>query len=247
MNPIRETWQSADGQHRILWGDCLEILPTLDTSEVAAVLADPPYGIGEARRNHQSRGWHPGRKVRTNSPGPTGTDYGKSDWDDKPADRQIIDRLSGGKYKAIIWGGNFFHLPPSSCWLVWDKENGTSDFADCELAWTNLSCAVRKFRWRWCGMIQEQQDKRRAEKRLHPTQKPLPLIEWCLSFLPPGLILDPFAGSCTVAVACARTGRRSISIEIEERYFRIGIERMEREAARFPLLTPRSVQKELTL
>lgn len=220
--PVRESWTSADGQHRILWGDCLEILPTLDTSEVAAVLADPPYGIGD-------------RLVKG---GGTGGAYsgmigsGAEKWDVKPP-KEFLDRLLTVGRHQIIWGGNFFELPPCEKPLCWDKiRPNQKNASEWEYAWTSLTGRAEKFDY--CGnagFILK-------TPRVHPTQKPLPLMEWCLEFLPPGLILDPFAGSCTVAVACARTGRRSISIETEERYFRIGIERMEREAARHPLLEP---------
>ena len=224
MTPIRETWTSADRQHRILWGDCLEILPTLDTSEVAAVLADPPYGLGD---KWNGDGWK--------------TDFGRlwdkgtPEWDRKPAVEAVAGCLKI-TCKHIIWGGNYYWLPPTNAWLIWDKMQKHSG-SECEMAWSDLDQPVRKF------PLSRVEAYCHREYKEHPNQKPLPLIEWCLSFLPPGLILDPFAGSCTVAVACARTGRKSVSIEIEEKYFRIGIERMEREAKRHPLLEQQPLQQ----
>jgi site-specific DNA-methyltransferase (adenine-specific) len=236
MNPIREEWISRDGQHRILWGDCLEILPTLDTSEVAAVLADPPYGMdndNDYSRFTEGPNGHGAATTRT---------YPPTVGDDEPFDPTPFM----GFDRVILWGANHFasRLPVGTT-LVWIKrfDGGYGSFlSDAEVGWMKGGHGV------YCHRDTSMYS--RPEKRQHQNEKPVGLLRWCLDKLktqPGDLILDPFAGSCTVAVACARTGRRSISIEIEERYFRIGIERMEREAARFPLLTPRSVQKELTL
>ena len=110
----------------------------------------------------------------------------------------------------IIFGGNYYadYLPPSSCWIVWDKLNGDSDFADCELAWTSFKTAVRKIQYRWNGMLQG--DMKHKEKRVHPCQKPLPVMEWIIEKYTnkDAIILDCFAGSCTTAVACHRLGRK---------------------------------------
>jgi site-specific DNA-methyltransferase (adenine-specific)/modification methylase len=234
MGPIKEEWTSADGQHRILWGDCIEILPTLDTSEVAAVLADPPYGIAFA---HGGGGGCLAESTRfaQEAIAGDGADFDPSPWLAFPS--------------VVLWGANHYadKLPPCARWLVWDKRDGmkSNDQADCELAWTNAPNPARLFSHKWNGMIRDGEEA--MVPRCHPMQKPVRLMRWCLSFLPPGMVLDPFAGSCTVAVACARTGRRSISIEIEERYFRIGIERMEREAARTPLFESQLRQAELPL
>lgn len=225
-NPIREEWTSADGQHRILWGDCLEILPTLDTSEVAAVLADPPYGMNYDTDLSGFNGWG-GKGHKCEPIIGDDTQFDPSPW------------LAIGK-KHVFWGAQYFchRLPQVGGWLVFNKRGDGKPseicFGDAELAWCDAMQSVRMYSQIWHGVSRWS-----TEGRLHPTQKPVALMIWCLSFLPPGLILDPYAGSCTVAVACARTGRRSISIEIEERYFRIGIERMEREAARHPLLEPK--------
>jgi site-specific DNA-methyltransferase (adenine-specific)/modification methylase len=125
------------GNATLYHGDCIEILPTLP--KVDAVVTDPPYGIGESSKNHQSRNRVIGGKPIIS------TDYGHSDWDDRPASlEQISSTIAAAKF-ATIWGGNYFGLPAASKWLVWDKEN-SGDFADCELAWTNLPgtlCAGR--------------------------------------------------------------------------------------------------------
>jgi site-specific DNA-methyltransferase (adenine-specific)/modification methylase len=125
----------------------------------------------------------------------------------------------------VVFGGNFYAMPPSSCWLVWDKENGASDFADAELAWTNLPKATRLKRWMWNGMLRAGGEDRGD----HPTQKPIKVMEWALTLLPePRLtILDPFMGSGTTGVACANLGRHFIGIERERKYFDAACELIE--------------------
>lgn len=115
-------------------------------------------------------------------------------------------------------------FPPTSCWLVWDKQNGGNDFADCELAWTNLDKAVRRIYWRWNGMIRKGDDIRE-----HPTQKPLGVMQWCLSHLPieTKTILDPFMGSGTTGLACIKAAKKFIGIERDEKYFSIACRRIE--------------------
>lgn len=201
------------GDCTLYLGDCLQILPTLhDNYDTTALLTDPPYGIGISKRG----------VLGSERLAPV-TDYGKSDWDNTPAsESQISSCRMRAKYQ-IIFGGNYFVLPPSPCWLVWDKQN-TGDYADCELAWTNLQKAVRRIYWRWNGMIRKGDDVRQ-----HPTQKPEGVMKWCIEQLPDTCttILDPFMGSGTTGVACAKMGRKFIGIEIEPKYFDIACKRIE--------------------
>ena len=198
------------GNARLALGDCRKLLPTIGA--VDCVLTDPPYGIGENSRKVASRG---GLALPKN--------YGAFDWDREPAPFEVIWAAVQSAKAAIVFGGNYFPFPPATGWLVWDKRNGSNDFADCELAWTNLPMAVRKIDWLWNGMIRKGDDVRE-----HPTQKPVGVIEWCLGFVPNArTILDPFMGSGTTGVACARLGRRFIGIEIEPRYFDIACRRIE--------------------
>ena len=199
----------ADGIELYL-GDCRDILPTL--GKVDAVVTDPPYGIGESSKKVASRG---------NLAMPI--DYGEFDWDEEPSPIWVIDILRDISRWQIIFGGNYYHLPPTSCWLVWDKRNGTNDFADCELAWTNLRKAVRRIDWLWNGMIRKGYD-----IRVHPTQKPLGVMSWVLEQLPSdvSLICDPFMGSGTTGVAAVKIGRKFIGIEKDPGYFDIACKRI---------------------
>jgi site-specific DNA-methyltransferase (adenine-specific)/modification methylase len=200
------------GNATLYCGDCVDILPALE--KVDAVVTDPPYGIGEARKNNASRG-----KLAV------AKDYGVSDWDDKPISKDVIDLMFNVSDWQIIFGGNYFELPPTKCWLVWDKENGATDFADAELAWTNLNKAVRLKRYMWNGMLRANKEPRGD----HPTQKPIGIMEWCISHLPDTSqrILDPFMGSGTTGVACMNLQKQFIGIERERKYFDISCKRIE--------------------
>ena len=216
MNIKQETRDAAErveviGGAVLLQGDCLDILPALD--KVDAVVTDPPYGIGEAAGANKSRG-----KLAV------ARDYGSSDWDDKPIDAELMQMVRGAGRWQIIFGGNYYSCPPAKCWLVWDKMNGASDFADCELAWTNLPKAVRLIQYRWNGMLRQNNEPRGD----HPTQKPIGVMRWCIDHLPnTEAILDPFMGSGTTGVAAVQMGRKFIGIEREPKYFDIACNRIE--------------------
>ena len=196
----------------IYHGDCREILPQLDV-KVDLVLTDPPYGRDEIK-NNPSRG-----KLAVSK------DYGIGEWDKKPADRALLNMIIARAKHSIIFGGNYFGLPPSSCWLVWDKDNQGNDFADCELAWTNFDSAVRKYTWRWNGMLQQAGSPK--DYRCHPTQKPGGLFGLIIADYSKenDLILDPFLGSGTTCYCAKKLNRYSIGIEMEEKYCEIAAKR----------------------
>lgn len=215
--------------------DCRQVLPFLP--KVDLLLTDPPYGLDQGLKRKrggsvatvQKTGLLAG-KVRT-----AFTDYGDdSEWDSSPPPAWLFDALRELTTHQIIFGGNYYALPPTSCWLVWDKDNGETDFADCELAWTNLKKAVRMLRYRWNGMLQEPGCKR--EIRLHPTQKPEAVIRWALTHAPDGCsVLDPFMGSGTTLVAAKRLGRKAIGIERERKYCDVAVERLAQSALPFSM------------
>lgn len=206
-----------DIENTIINADCMDILKELPDKCIDLVLTDPPYGIGEAKKNNASRG-----KLAI------AKDYGKKDWDNSIPSKEIFNEIFRVSKNQIIFGGNYFveYLTNSSCWLVWDKNNGANDFADCELAWTNFKSAVRKYRWTWNGMLQE--DMKNKDIRIHPTQKPLKLFEMILRDYSNenDLILDCFSGSGTTAVACHNLKRRFICIEKDKDYYEKSVERL---------------------
>jgi DNA modification methylase len=219
-------YYEADGIS-IFHGDCAVIAPTLGAFDL--LCTDPPYGIGEAR-NERGGKRHGAAVVASR-------DYGSSDWDDAPPSQALIDSCRAMARHQCIFGGNYFALPPSRCWLVWDKENGENDYADCELAWTNYARAVRRKRHQWHGMIRVGH-----EERFHPTQKPLAVMSWAIDLCPvaPSTVFDPFVGSGTTLVAAKLSGRRAVGIEREERYCEIAAKRcaMTREQGVLALGAP---------
>ena len=195
-------------------GDCREIVPQLGRFDL--LLTDPPYGIGVDRTMAKQGGTQYGKAAAAKR------HYEASGWDDATPPRWLLDMLRDHAEKSIVWGGNYFELPPARGWLVWDKMNGDIAFADCELAWTSLDIAVRKREHLWNGMLRAGK-----EERCHPTQKPLALMNWCISLAGDvQTILDPFAGSGTTGRAAKDMGRKCVMIERNEKYCEIAARRM---------------------
>ena len=195
----------------IYHGDCREILPGL--AKVDLVLTDPPYGIDAGNTVFGKAG-----------------QYIKGNWD-LDTQQGAIDAAIGAAGNSAVFGGNYYRLPPSPCWLVWDKLTaGVTTFADAELVWTNYPGAVRIIRHLWSGPYQK-----KREKRFHPTQKPLDVVAWILGLCPgePKTILDPFMGSGTTLRAAKDLGRKAIGIEIEEKYCEIAAKRLSQEVFSF--------------
>ena len=200
-------------------GDCKEIVPQLGKFDL--LLTDPPYGIG--RENGMGGGGVAGLCKRY----PSKYD-GK--WD-RERPENISELLQYAK-RHIIWGGNYFAdiLPNGKKWLIWDKQQTMPSYSDAELAWTSLDGASVKI-FRYCGNGLMAKEK----NRVHPTQKPLSLITWCIELsdksnkTPVQTILDPFAGSGTTGRAAKDLGRKCTLIEREEKYCEIIVKRMQQE------------------
>jgi len=200
--------------------DCLDFMKKLPDDYFDLIITDPPYGI---KRNKLNMGKGGGVAKHI--------DYGDYKWDDEiPSSAHFFEMLRISK-NQIIFGGNYMteYLPPSSCWIVWDKDNGNTDFADCELAWCSFDTAVRKFKYKWSGMLQENMSWK--EKRLHPTQKPVALGRWILEkFANKGdRIFDPFAGSGSFLVACKQLRFEYVGCEINKSYVDIAIQRLSQK------------------
>ena len=204
----------------IYHGDCREILPELGRFDL--LLTDPPYGIKAGAKGKVGGGGIPafgGKFVPAR-------DYGTHSWDDSPIDQELIDSAVAMCKQAIIWGGNYYAMPPSPSWLVWDKRNGANYFADCELAWSNLGCAVRKIEHLWHGMLRKDN-----EERFHPTQKPLGVMSWCISLSKTaGSVLDPFMGSGTTLLAAKLHGLTAVGIEMSEKYCEVAAMRLSQDS-----------------
>ena len=215
--------------------DCRFVLPMLRGAD--AVVTDPPYGINIGARASVGSGTKaiPARR------------FALAGWDKQPIAPELMDMVREAAPWQIIFGGNYYAMPPSSCWLVWDKLN-TGDFADCELAWTNLKKAVRRIQYRWNGFVRQNNEPRGD----HPTQKPIGVMKWCIGHLPveARTILDPFMGSGTTGVAAVMMGRKFIGIERDKAFFDIACRRID-EAYAQPRLdlvdAPAAMQNKLEL
>lgn len=197
--------------NKIHLGDCLDFMRELPDKCVDLVLTDPPYGIG-ASGKHMRNGTSKLKKEYY-------TDDKK--WDEFVPDKSYFDEISRISKNQIIWGGNYFSLPPSRCFYVWDKTIHGNSYADCELAWTSYD---RVARIKSINMVEASLD-----GRVHPTQKPLKLFKWCLAQakLEKGTVLDCFSGSGTTALACHDLGLDFICIEKDPDYHAASVKRLE--------------------
>ena len=209
--------------------DCMEYMKTLPDKCFDLVIADPPYGIKEDGLKNHSR-----------SKLAKAQEYAPKDWDKQAMPKEFFDEIIRVSKNQIIWGANHFisRIPyDSPCWIVWDKDNGNNDFADCELAWTSFKTAVRRFKYRWAGMLQE--NMKNKERRIHPCQKPVALYAWLLQhFIPQGgVIFDPMMGSQSSRIAAHRLGFDYVGCELNKEYFDKGCERFKQETSQLSLFT----------
>jgi DNA modification methylase len=198
MNPV------TIGRATLYLGDCRDILPTLP--KVDAVVTDPPYGIADVWKGGKGHGW-----------GKADADKGlRNEWDESTPSAETMALVLAAGSEIIIWGGNYFDLPTSRCWFVWNKPERNFTLAEAELAWTNRDNVVRVY------------DGPRSESdRIHPTQKPVALMKWCVEKTKGSTVLDPYMGSGTTGVAAVQMGRNFIGIEREPKYFDIACKRIE--------------------
>jgi DNA modification methylase len=207
-NTMTDPWTRKEviGDCTLYLGDCLEVMPAL--GKVDAVVTDPPYGIGFSS---QPTRWQRANGMRRNG------------WDDV-APHVAVTHIVAAATESIIWGGNYFALPPSRGWLIWSKSGNAPSMADAEMAWTSRDMNTRVFN----KSVKSASLEKNLQTAPHPTQKPLALMQWCLGFLPNAeTILDPFMGSGTTLVACAKLGRKGIGIELDPDYFEIACKRVQ--------------------
>ena len=229
---LGEIWQL--GRHRIMCGDSTDeeqVRRLLGDRKVDMVFSDAPYGMKFDPTKDRSKPFGSASKenaktIKSIARPPV---IGDNSTETAIAAYEICANLFPYAVQ-VWWGANYYAntLPPSSCWIVWDKEN-SGDFADCELAWTNQKSAIRLFRHMWNGMLK---DSERGERRVHSTQKPVKLAEFCYSKYGNSgdVIFDPFWGSGISTLAATRMeGNRTVfSVELSPQYVEIGIQRWEK-------------------
>lgn len=199
-------WTSSDGRLVIYHGRAEDVLPTL--APVDLLLTDPPYGIASVWQGGFGRGWKQSAKTEAAI---------RNEWDERPPDGAFLRVLLELSQDAVIWGGNYFDLPLSRGWLIWNKPERGFSLADAELAWTTRDMVIRVA------------DLPRSEPgRVHPTQKPVALMKWCLRFFPKArTVLDPYMGSGTTLVAAMSLGLACIGVEADEHWCEYAARRLE--------------------
>ena len=203
--------------------DCMAVLPIVP--QAGAVITDPPYGIGWARdtsKQKARKSWRGGKSKPF-----AGKGARPIIGDDKPFDPTpfLIAK------QVILWGANAYasRLPDAYGWLIWDKRprGEINTGSDAELAWTNFLGSVRIHRQHWNGCMREGEECPFVGGPLvHPTQKPVALMRWCVDKTE-GVVFDPFMGSGSTGVACVQLGRVFIGVEIDPKYFDIACERID--------------------
>ena len=191
--------------------DCVTALKRFNDNHFDLAIVDPPYGIGMDSTHFV-----------TKSSNASAKNYGKKDWDKEAPSDIYFNELIRVSKNQIVWGANHFIErinKNSSCWLVWDKNNGESVHADCELAWTSFRTAVKYIKYTWHGM--RQQNMKQKEERIHPTQKPVALYEWLLkNYAKEGdKILDTHLGSGSSRIAAYKSGFNFVGFEIDQEYY----------------------------
>lgn len=193
--------------------DCMEFMKGISDNYYDLAIVDPPYGIGAPKmsatpcqrkngcnRLNQSSGKLKNRVLNTSNCG----------WDDAIPTQEYFNELFRVSKNQIIWGGNYFPLPPSRCIICWDKIQPWENFSQVELAWTSFDSPAQLYRF----------DNRTGGK-IHPTQKPVKLYEWLLKHYAKSTdkILDTHFGSCSIGIACHNFGCSLDACELDEEYF----------------------------
>lgn len=188
-------------EQTVIQGDCLEVMRGFADKQFDLVLTDPPYGIGIAANPFRQK-------------------FEKENWDDFVPSKEYFDEIFRVSKQQVIWGGNYFGLPASQGFLVWDKKQ-PEDFSSsmCEMAWMSRQSPAKLYK-EWVVSI----------KKFHPTTKPLELMRWCISLFPEAeTILDPFAGSGTTIVAAKELGKTATGVEISPKYCEVARSRLSQQ------------------
>lgn len=213
------------GRATMILGDCMDYMAGVEDKEFQLAVVDPPYGIGAPKQAatpcQRARGVNrlnqgSGKlKDRT-------LNQSNCEWDNAIPDQKYFEELRRVSVNQIIWGGNYFPLPPTRCVIAWDKVQPWENFSQIEIAWTSFDSPAQLFRF----------DNRTGNK-IHPTQKPVALYKWLLSrYAHPGeRILDTHGGSGSSVIACNDLGFDIVWIEKDEDYYNAAVERCRLAAA----------------
>ena len=196
--------------------DNMELMARYPNNYFDLAIVDPPYGIGA---NKMTLG-NGKRKIYR----------GENDWDNETPNKDYFDELFGVSKNQVVWGGNYFQLPLTKHWLIWDKNNGSSDFADGEMAWCSLNKQLKIIKIHWCGSASNWED---TNGKIHPTQKPVALYKWLLDkYAKQGdKILDTHLGSGSIAIACHDYKFHLTACELDKEYFDKAMERINNNTA----------------
>ena len=217
----------------------MEFMRTCPSKYFSLAIIDPPYGIG--MHNVVASGTTGTRVEKNGSVSKIARQPTRDKvWDASPPPQEYFDQLFRVSKNQIIWGGNHFVTKikrDSNCWIIWNKKNGRTKQSDCELAWTSFDTTIRMFEYMWCGMIQEEQDKRFVEERIHPNQKPTKLYKYLLrNYAKAGdLILDTHVGSASSLIACVELGFDYIGFEIDRDYYVAASKRLSQATRKYEL------------
>ena len=189
--------------------DCMEALKQMPDKCIDLCICDPPYGIGMDGGNVGYKGFN---------------NFTKKDWDKAIPDKEYFDELFRVSRNQIVWGGNYFPLPPTRCFIIWDKGEGfyNRTYAECEMAWTSFDKNAKIFK-------RDPLAKGDYRGKINPCQKPIPLYKWLLkNYAKQGdKILDTHVGSASCLIACHQMGFEYLGFEIDEEYYNKAVERLE--------------------
>lgn len=200
---------------KLIHGDCMEAMKAYPDNHFDVAIVDPPYGIGYAKRKS---------KTKTSK-----IQYTPKDWDNEVPTKEYFKELFRVSENQIIWGGNYFELPTTRCFVIWDKcQPEGLDQAMCEFAWCSFNNSAKIYK----TSVQQMQ-----VTRIHPTQKPVKLYRWLLKNYTKenDLILDTHLGSGSIAIACHYMKRRLIGYEIDKEYYDAAFKRFKEETAQIAL------------
>ena len=214
--------------------DCLSVMKGFSDKQFDLAIVDVPYGINVDESMAKDSNTQRGKSATKRG------FYEMKDWDKTAPTKAYWNELERISKNQIVWGANhFISLWPfdTSCWIVWDKDNGDNGYADCELAWTSFNTAVRKFKWKWQGMLQ--QNMKDKQQRIHPTEKPVQLYEWLLrNYAKPGdSIIDTHLGSASIGIAVDKVNKLDhmnltlTGIELDSYYFKKSMSRLNEHSS----------------